>query len=474
MIQIHIPSTQNLIDKFDPTKTVTVYDIHVNGVFHASVRYSHLCTLHEKLIENFGFRLSGPDFPPKKIWRTLDAKAINERREGLAKYFQGLIQINDVARHFLLERAFLEFQVSSFNPSMQAVSVNVYLPDGHPVKLEVYADDSTSVVMKKLCRVIRMDEKFVDSFGLFLCREREQKSNIMTSKVLFDQVCVRWLKNFESPYISQQLANKGIEDDSKFLKILIRRVTWDPKVEEPLLDDPGALKLLYLQALNDIQHNFIETSPETKEELARLSEQNDFRGFMKACHKLPSYGFEVLDSLLSDYPSEGTKCCFKIGRRMIVLQYVHEGRLTQALLKSTRIRTWKISHTDGTKKPQMTFQIEYVLGSGVDLMTFQTNQAVLVSLFLQSIADEILRDCRSESPTYKFDDPIQTKIISTIKTKRNSLTNETSTSGKDNTSETSMEDSNSNYTKINPLLQIISYQMPFENENFDFVTDADL
>ena len=195
---------------------------------------------------------------------------------------------------------------------------------------------------------------------------------------------------------------------------------------------------------------------------------------MKACHKLPSYGFEVLDSLVSDYPSEGTKCCFKIGRRMIVLQYVHEGRLTQALLKSTRIRTWKISHTDGTKKPQMTFQLEYVLGSGVDLMTFQTSQAVLVSLFLQSIADEILRDCRSESPTYKFDDSIQTKIISTMKTKRNSLTNETSTSGRDDISENSTEDSNSNYTKINPLLQIISYQMPFENESFDFVTDADL
>ncbi|KAE9545817.1 hypothetical protein FO519_010971, partial [Halicephalobus sp. NKZ332] len=114
-----------------------VFDIHVNGVYHASVRYSHLCTLHEKLIENFGFRLSGPDFPPKRIWRTLDTKAINERREGLARYFQGLIQINDVARHFLLERAFLEFQVSSFNPNMQAVSVNIYLPDGHPVKLEV-------------------------------------------------------------------------------------------------------------------------------------------------------------------------------------------------------------------------------------------------------------------------------------------------------------------------------------------------
>lgn len=357
---------------------------------------------------------------------------------------------------------------------MQASSIEVYLPDGHPIRLDVYADDSTSVVMKKFCTAIKMDERHSGFFGLFLAKEREAKSNSLNSKVLFDYVCIRWLKNFESPFISQRIANRSIEDDRQKFKIVVRRVTWDVHIEEPLLEDPGALKLLFLQALNDVQHNFIDMNAETKNELARLHEQNDYKGFIKLCHKLPSYGFEVLESVVSDYPSEGTKCCFKIGRRMIVLQYVHEGRLTQALLKSTRIRTWKISHTDGVKNPKMTFQIEYVLGSGVDLMTFQTNQAILISLFLQSIADEILKDVRAESPTYKFDDTIQTKVITNMKTtiENSVIKDKSNLSIKSDAS--SIKSSSSNSIQVNPLLQIISYQMPFENESFEFVTDADL
>uniref|UniRef100_A0A914XT91 PX domain-containing protein n=1 Tax=Panagrolaimus superbus TaxID=310955 RepID=A0A914XT91_9BILA len=466
MIQIHIPTYQTLIDRNDPYTKFTVFDIHVNGAFHASVRYSNLCTLHEKLIENFGFRLSGPEFPPKKIWKTLDAKALNERREGLAKYFQGLITIPDVSRHHLIERAFLEYQVSSFAPTLQTISIQIYLPDGHPIKVDCYSDDSSNVVLKKFCRNMKVEEKNTDFFGLFLAKDREEKSNGMISSVLFDYVCVRWLKNFESPFISLALANKEIDDEKKQYKILVRRIVWDSSVEEQLHEDPGALKLLYLQALNDIHHNFIDISAKTKEELARLSEQNDFKKFMQICHKHPSYGFEVLESVISDYPAENTKSCFKVGRRMIVLQYVHDGRLTQALLRSTRIRTWKISHTDAiAKKSQMTFQIEYVLGSGVDIMTFQTNQAVLISLFLQSIADEILRDCRSESPTtYKFDDSIQTKVLSNLnKSKENSVI----------TDDLNDKDE-SDKEKLNPLFQIISYQMPFENETFEFISDNDL
>lgn len=61
----------------------------MNGVYHASVRYSALYNLHEKLMEAFGFRLDVSEFPPKKLWRILDNKAINDRREALEKYLQG-------------------------------------------------------------------------------------------------------------------------------------------------------------------------------------------------------------------------------------------------------------------------------------------------------------------------------------------------------------------------------------------------
>ena len=61
----------------------------MNGAYHASVRYSALHALHEKLHETFGYRLGAVEFPPKKIWRTLDDEAVNKRREELVKYFHG-------------------------------------------------------------------------------------------------------------------------------------------------------------------------------------------------------------------------------------------------------------------------------------------------------------------------------------------------------------------------------------------------
>jgi hypothetical protein len=77
------------------------------------VRYSALNALHEKLIETFGHRFVN-NFPPKKFWRNMDSEAINQRREGLAKYFHGVLQNPDIAKHPMLERAFLEFQVVSW------------------------------------------------------------------------------------------------------------------------------------------------------------------------------------------------------------------------------------------------------------------------------------------------------------------------------------------------------------------------
>jgi hypothetical protein len=64
-----------------------VFDIHINGAFHASVRYRLLFELHEKIVETFGLRLHVPEFPPKKMWR-LDARALQTRRELLGKYLQ--------------------------------------------------------------------------------------------------------------------------------------------------------------------------------------------------------------------------------------------------------------------------------------------------------------------------------------------------------------------------------------------------
>ncbi len=58
----------------------------------------------------------------------------------------------------------------------------------------------------------------------------------------------RLLRNFESPYISLHLANHNT--DGCFCKLIVRKLIWDTRVEDTLLDDDaGAVNLLYIQVV---------------------------------------------------------------------------------------------------------------------------------------------------------------------------------------------------------------------------------
>lgn len=62
------------------------YNIHINGVFHCTVRYKQLHNLHEQLKKVFGTD-SVPSFPPKKLLPLTNSQ-LEERRALLEKYIQ--------------------------------------------------------------------------------------------------------------------------------------------------------------------------------------------------------------------------------------------------------------------------------------------------------------------------------------------------------------------------------------------------
>ena len=68
--------------------SLQVYEIHINGVRHCSLRYRQLHTLHEKLKREFH---PLPSFPPKKLM-ALSLAQLEERRLNLEKYLQLLSQ----------------------------------------------------------------------------------------------------------------------------------------------------------------------------------------------------------------------------------------------------------------------------------------------------------------------------------------------------------------------------------------------
>uniref|UniRef100_A0A0N5AHD9 SNX17_FERM_C domain-containing protein n=1 Tax=Syphacia muris TaxID=451379 RepID=A0A0N5AHD9_9BILA len=112
MIHIAVPDTQTLTE-VDTGRKYEAYNLYVNGAYHASVRYSTLLLLHEKLQKIFGSNLKLAEFPAKKFF--MDKNAIIERKNLLGTYFR--------SRRFY-------FCFDSFRPSGSNVSVDVYLPDG--------------------------------------------------------------------------------------------------------------------------------------------------------------------------------------------------------------------------------------------------------------------------------------------------------------------------------------------------------
>lgn len=103
MIHIDVPDTKQLVERSDGITKYTVswwstqkynnlldlqaYNIHINGWYHGSVRFSHLYEFAELIKQKFSQRYKGPEFPAKKLFK-LDPKAIDERRQKISKYFQ--------------------------------------------------------------------------------------------------------------------------------------------------------------------------------------------------------------------------------------------------------------------------------------------------------------------------------------------------------------------------------------------------
>ena len=73
-------------------KPFTVYNIHINGAFHSSLRYRQLFRLHEQLKKDLSEFTQLPPFPPKKIF-ALSSQEKEERRVQLERYIQRISQV---------------------------------------------------------------------------------------------------------------------------------------------------------------------------------------------------------------------------------------------------------------------------------------------------------------------------------------------------------------------------------------------
>ena len=127
------------------------YNIHINGIFHCTVRYKQLHNLHEQLLKELDVPL--PPFPPKKFF-PLTTSQQEDRRLTLDKYIQAIGQNGNINSFELLNGFLLNAQIETANNSVSnAVSqtklgcaTRVYLLDDTEIEINQGLENSGQIL----------------------------------------------------------------------------------------------------------------------------------------------------------------------------------------------------------------------------------------------------------------------------------------------------------------------------------------
>ncbi|XP_076039962.1 sorting nexin-17-like [Oratosquilla oratoria] len=289
-----IPDTQDC--KEENGSTYVAYNFHINGVFHCTVRYRQLHSLHEQLKRELGASTL-PTFPPKKIL-SLSPAQTEERRSSLERYIQLLSQDPRV----LNNDVFNGFLVSAQNETQRSggpeeVMLDVFLMNGQKITLKVPATLQTDDVLEKVCSHINLPCDMVYYFALFLIKKEEN-----------DLTVVKRLQDFESPYISQKCV-KGLH------RIVLRKNYWDSSIDEEVMEDRVGLNLLYVQTVADVERGWILASREVQRQLAALQAKGAKREYLDVARTLMYYGYLQFKQCVCDFPKPNTPVLISAGNR---------------------------------------------------------------------------------------------------------------------------------------------------------------
>ncbi|XP_066962036.1 sorting nexin-17-like isoform X1 [Macrobrachium rosenbergii] len=319
-----IPDTQECRE--DNGGTYVAYNVHINGVFHCTVRYRQLHSLHEQLKRDLGSSTL-PSFPPKKLL-PLSPTQTEERRIALEKY---ILQLSQDPR-VLNNDVFNGFLVSAQNETQRAgggqdeVQIDIYMMSGQKVTLSIPATLQTDDLLEKLCTQIHLPNELVYYFALFLVKKEEN-----------DLIVVKRLQDFESPYISQRCM-KGLH------RIVLRKNYWDPSIDQLIMNDRVGLNLLYAQTVQDVERGWVLTNREIQRQLAALQAKGAKKEYLDLARTLKYYGYLQFQQCVCDFPKPNTPVLISAGNKELNFRIeCDDGSVKEGNFKVTRMRCWRIT-----------------------------------------------------------------------------------------------------------------------------------
>ncbi|XP_022282295.1 sorting nexin-31 isoform X7 [Canis lupus baileyi] len=249
-----IPVSQQRLDRLGGR--YVLYSVYLDGYLFCRVRYSQLHRWNEQLRRVFGNCL--PPFPPK-YYLAMTASMANERRDQLEQYLQNVT----VDPNMLRSDVFVDFlklvQLDTFSITTKTASLDIFLPDGRNIQVEILTSDTAERVLEVVSHKIGLCQELLGYFGLFLIQCcKEGKFSVMKKLV-----------DFELPYVSLQSAK--VED----CKVGLRKWYMDPSLDSVLMDSAAAVALIYMQAVQDMEKEWAKPTQVQRQKLEALQKEDN-------------------------------------------------------------------------------------------------------------------------------------------------------------------------------------------------------
>ncbi|XP_014598037.1 PREDICTED: sorting nexin-17 [Polistes canadensis] len=368
-----IPDTQELVD--ESNSIYVSYNVHINGLLHCTLRYRQFHNLHEELVKKFGPLL--PAFPPKKFF-PLTANQQEERRVGLEKYLQIIGQTSVIYSSELFNRFFFNAQQELVCGIWEDEPLEVYIKNSIQT-LTFSSKLNSGQVVKKI-----IDQGHLGAyFSLFIIAQKVgDKVDIHT--------ILRKLEEFESPVITyKRMLTSGIR-----IFLTIRKNYWDIEHSIKLFTIPITRGFLIQEINADIANDRVFFSANIKFNQYILDKKK------LSTRRLKYYGYLRFVPCRCDYPEPKSKVTVGIGNNELNLCILDHRNDTELSCKITRIRCWRITTLSNVPtsigwidNDQFNFELtfEYLFPDNkLQWITISSNQAILMSVCLQSMIDELV------------------------------------------------------------------------------------
>ncbi|XP_064363720.1 sorting nexin-31 isoform X4 [Dromaius novaehollandiae] len=242
-----------------------------------------------------------------------------------------------------------------------------------------------------------LSRELIGYFSLFFIQDHSDGALSVVKKVA----------EFELPYVSLQSMKE------LHCKLGIRKWYMDPSLDTLLMDCRASMNLLYIQAIQEIERNWIKPTEGEMQELEFLQKTANKRKFLELVREMQFYGYIRLDPCICDYPEVGCSADIYVGSNEInCCIKLPTNQTKEVSFKISRLRCWQVTllgaEKDGEEET-LELRFEYRDSDKWQWIIFYTKQAFLMSSCLKKIISEQMMKASKEAQEMEVKMPESTK-----------------------------------------------------------------